>query len=317
MGRTLGILITYYNERELIRECVESLLSGTEQPDEILIYDNGADEPAAQYLPPGLPARILRGDANRGPSYSRNILLHASRSDYVHFQDADDLFSPNMVERLREAIGESPDLVVNQVSQRSVTGERQQGILSLDALQSHKDLKLFCLECGMSTPSGTARRALMEELGGFDETLWHKEDVDVFFRMALADCSYKVINEPLVLIRQRPGSHSGKRVEAALHSWRYLQKLEAIVPEKYQFVVCEYAGNCGVWLYQAGLLAEADQALRLAAKLGTPHYETYPIKQRFLARILGVRKTEGLRSLWRRVKKSREQVLIFGRSILS
>jgi glycosyltransferase involved in cell wall biosynthesis len=301
---TLGILITYYNERELIRECVESLLAGTEQPDEILIYDNGADEPAEQYLPPGLPARVIRGDGNKGPSHSRNVLLGVSQSDYVHFQDADDLFAPNAVEKLREALRGSPDLVVNQVGHIILSGERRQAVLPLHTLRAHADLKLFCLEWGMNTQAGTARRALMSKLGGWDETIWHKEDVDVFFRMALADCSYQVIDAPLIFIRQRQNSHSTKPVEAALHSMKFLRKLTGIVPEKYQSIVCDYAGNCGVWLYQAGLFAEAEEAFGLAAKLGTPHYSVYTPKLRFLARKLGVKKTEAIRALWRSLKNT-------------
>ena len=297
---TLGILITYFNERELIRECVDSLLRGTEQPDEILIYDNGADEPAQRYLPPDLPLRILRGDGNKGPSYSRNILLNASRSDYVHFQDADDLFEPEMVARLRAAIVHAPGLVVNEITRMCVTGERQQGFLRLQQLRSHGDLKRFCIECGMSTQSGTARRELLAKLGGFDETLWHKEDVDVFFRMALADCSYQVIDEPLITIRQRVTSHSTKPVESALHSFRFLKKLHTLaVPAEYHFMLCEYAGNCGVWLHQAGLRAEAAEAIQMAKAFGRPSYTTYPPKLRFLAGTLGVKMTENLRSMWR------------------
>src|SRR5437867_4136279 len=92
VARTLGVLITYYGERDLLRECVESLLVSGEAPDEILVYDDASEWPARDYIPKGASVKVIRGAVNRGPAHGRNVLLRTSRSDYVHFHDADDLF---------------------------------------------------------------------------------------------------------------------------------------------------------------------------------------------------------------------------------
>src|ERR1043165_9541693 len=90
----ISVLITYYNERQLLTECLESLEAQTDRPDEILIYDDCSTYPAKDYLLPGLPARVIRGEENHGPSHGRNVLLEAARSECVHFHDSDDLFAP-------------------------------------------------------------------------------------------------------------------------------------------------------------------------------------------------------------------------------
>ncbi|MGH7198477.1 MAG: glycosyltransferase family 2 protein, partial [Candidatus Omnitrophota bacterium] len=40
------MLITYHNEGELLTECLDTLLSGPDTPDEILIYDDASGDPA-------------------------------------------------------------------------------------------------------------------------------------------------------------------------------------------------------------------------------------------------------------------------------
>src|SRR2546427_12916521 len=66
---TIGVLITYHDERELLRECLESIARQTVPPDEVLVFDDASKAPAAAYVPAGLPVRVLRTEANRGPSH--------------------------------------------------------------------------------------------------------------------------------------------------------------------------------------------------------------------------------------------------------
>src|ERR1700730_15948409 len=109
---TIGILITYWNERELLTECLESIGQQIDRVDEVLVYDDASDYPAKDYLPPGSITRVIRGDRNRGPSYGQNALLASSRSEYVHFHDADDLILPGWCARLRaELVASNVDVV--------------------------------------------------------------------------------------------------------------------------------------------------------------------------------------------------------------
>lgn len=90
----ISILITYYNERELLTECLCLCYHQLEPTDEIIIYDDASHNPAIDYIPAGVSARVIRGEIDRGPSAGRNILLAESRCNYVHFHDSDDVFAP-------------------------------------------------------------------------------------------------------------------------------------------------------------------------------------------------------------------------------
>src|SRR5579859_1014482 len=117
MKPTLGVLITYYNERELLRECLGSLMTCRDKPEEVLIYDDASQFPAEDYIPRGLNVQVIHAEVNGGPARGRNRLLGCSRSDYIHFQDADDLFHPDWAGRVRGRIQEiSPEAVFTEIS---------------------------------------------------------------------------------------------------------------------------------------------------------------------------------------------------------
>src|SRR5687767_1173472 len=112
MPPTLGVLVTYYGERELLRECLDSVLAGASVPDEIVVYDDASSVPASRFVPTGAPVRVIRGRENRGPAFGRNLLMRESACDYVHFHDADDLFHSDWARDVRAVIAaRAPDIV--------------------------------------------------------------------------------------------------------------------------------------------------------------------------------------------------------------
>ena len=71
MRPLIGVLITYHNERELLRDCIASFLAQDPPPDEILIHDDASAAPAEAYLPDGFHGSVLHAPTTRGPARSR------------------------------------------------------------------------------------------------------------------------------------------------------------------------------------------------------------------------------------------------------
>ena len=296
---SLGVLVTYFNERELLRSCLESALAGPDGPDEALVFDNGSEYPASDYIPADARVRVIRHAENKGPSFARNRLIEESRSDYVHFQDADDIFLPGWTARLRVAFDSgSPELVLNQVSAQPSSGPLRRECLPFNDLASDGDLVRFSLEHGIWTQCGTVRRSLIERAGGFDETLWHNEDMDFYLRLALAQPRYTVVPEPLVLLQDRSGSLSKKRLDACRQSIRFFEKTYHLIPKDYHRIAAEQVASLGAALYQFGDIAEARKAIALAKRFGKPRYIRCgtPLYAR-AARWLGIENAERLRRL--------------------
>jgi glycosyltransferase involved in cell wall biosynthesis len=301
MRLKLAVLITYYNERELLRDCLESLWRQPERPDEILVYDDASHYPPEPYLPPGCPVRVVRGGANRGPAFGRNALLAACSSDYVHFHDSDDLFASDWCRQVRHALDRTAiDAVFTEISAFTEAGPAGDGALGLDRLRGGKDLVQFCIEGALLVPSGTYRRPAIQRIGGYRTQLWQSEDYDFHIRLAASGIRYAVILDPLVRIRIRAASRSQARAEVWSSALQALRSLASELPAMYLPDVAEAAARAGSQLYRLGVRDEAREAFRLARKLGARHYRNQSMAYRWLARSLGQEMAESIAACYRR-----------------
>lgn len=302
MEHTLGILITYHNEQSLLTECLESLLAQSVQIDEILIYDDASAFPAQDYMPDGFGIRVVRGEQNIGPARARNILLHASRSEYVHFHDADDLFLPAWSTQIHAKLDERRwDAVFTEI--RSTTEEGQllcERVLGLTRLSEQRvDLVQFCIAGPVLSPSGTYKRASIVEIGGYRESLWQSEDYDFHVRLAASGISFTIIDSPLVQIRVRADSRSQNQREVwsstlkALHLWA--QEL----PSFYSQDIAETAARVGSILFQLGERDKAREAFALAQHLGPPRLPSHHRWYRMAVSLFGLENTEMIGRFYR------------------
>jgi glycosyltransferase involved in cell wall biosynthesis len=302
MPITLGVLITYHNERELLQECLESLLSQPRRPNEILVYDDRSDYPAEDYVRYDIPVRIICGKVNKGPSYGRNVLLHASQSDYIHFHDADDLFHPDWCQRVRQTIRETQaDAIFTEISSFIGKDLSCEKVLGLKQLIDEKDLVRFCIHASMLTPAGTYLREAVLRIGGYRNDLWQSEDYDFHIRLASSGITYSVIEDPLIFIRVRWSGRSHNHFEvwnSALHS---ISRLANELPTEYLIDLSEAAARIGSMLFQLGALPEARNAFQLARELGPPNFEGRAFVYRILARKMGQERAE-LVARWYRKK---------------
>jgi glycosyltransferase involved in cell wall biosynthesis len=297
---SIGVLITYYGERDLLRECLTTIANQTRLPDEILVYDDASDAPAENYVPSGLPVKVMRGDVNRGPAYGRNQLLQASTSTYVHFHDADDLFSPNWHSRVREVLeGTHVDVVFNEIDVCGEKGIQSTRVLALDSLAAGADLVRFCIQGVMLVPAGTYRREALVSIGGYRTGLWQAEDFDFHVRLAASQPRYAVVTDPLVTIRVRPEGRSRNRIQTWSSYVQAVAALSAELPDGYRSDFADAAARAGSMLFKLGARNEARSAFRLAARLGPPTFTTQRPLYRLLATTVGFEMTEQLALAYR------------------
>jgi glycosyltransferase involved in cell wall biosynthesis len=301
MHLTFSILITYFNERELLGECLVSLLAQTRQPDEILIYDDASDAPARDYIPAGCQVRIIRGEVNRGPSYGRNVLLQNSKSDYIHFHDADDLFHANWCERIGRAIEETrAGSVYTEISSYIANDLVCERVLGLRRLYDDRDLIRFSIQGAMLVPAGTYLRKAVLSIGGYREDLCQSEDYDFHVRLAALGLRYTLITDPLVFIRIRPTSRSQHHLEVWASAVQAIARLATELPQQYKTDLAEAAARAGSILFRLGARSEARQAFSLAYEIGSPNFRHQREMYRILAKSFGPEVVELLGALYRK-----------------
>lgn len=117
MTPDVSVIIPYHRHGRYLTAAIQSALAATSRPLEVLIVDDGADEPgAARHLSSAVrqasEVRILR-QTNAGVAAARNAGLDAARGRYVQFLDADDLLYPGKIDRQIDHLEARPELVAS------------------------------------------------------------------------------------------------------------------------------------------------------------------------------------------------------------
>jgi len=188
----IAAVIPLYNGAAYIRAALESVLSQTLMPSEIIVVNDGStdDGPAiVEAMTSQHPITLLHKE-NGGQSSARNRGIAHSTADLIALLDQDDVWYPNHLERMalyfrRPRIPELGWVYSNLDEIDEAGNIVVRGILN-NVRTAHPKRDLFdCIAHDMFIlPSATlmSRRAF-DAVGGFDERLSGFEDDDLFLRM--------------------------------------------------------------------------------------------------------------------------------------
>jgi GT2 family glycosyltransferase len=179
---------------------------------EVVIVDDGSrPEVAAEY---GRLASerllVLRNAAPRGPAAARNTGIAAARGRWVAFLDDDDLWAPAKLRRQLDA-AQAAGASWAWCGAVYLSGDGE--TLAAAHGPSPDDVRRQ-LPSGSVIPAGAssviANTALLRRLGGFDESIFHMPDWDLWLRLLLADPG-AVVPDLLVGYVQHAGMLSRRR----------------------------------------------------------------------------------------------------------
>jgi len=221
MTPAVSIVMATFNRLELLRSSVDSVLSQTFQNWELIIADDGSDEPTKQYLgslaSPGR-VRVLWLDHSGRPAVARNAALCEARGEYVAFQDSDDLWLPRKLEIQVASLRRNPQRAWSHtryqlvdVSGAPTAWARRTGGWPTPAGWILD--QLIKGETVIALPSVVASRRLLREAGGFDEQLNDTEDYELWLRLARRS-EIDAIDELLTLVRRHRQHFSARPIEA-------------------------------------------------------------------------------------------------------
>lgn len=250
----VSIILPTFNRAGLLRETVASVFAQTCEDWELIVSDDGSDEITRAYiheLEADPRVSVLWGAHSGIPSVSRNAALRAARGEYVGFLDADDLWEPAKLARQLELlrlqrscrwcytafhrIDEHGHLLAGEAARRF---RPMAGAIFAPILLGTASLR---------TPCVLVERQLVNEVGGFDESLLDCEDIDLWLRLALV-ADVAVVNEPLVRVRISPGSFTARRRHARADLIRVIEKLEKVADARWEHLLRRERAQHGVLL---------------------------------------------------------------------
>ena len=180
----ISVIIPVHNRPALVGRAIRSALAQSWSDFSIYVVDDGSTDDTALRVTRefGDKVTLLSFAHNRGVSAARNLGIRESSGEWVAFLDSDDEWMPEKVERQLRALAAAGGMVCHTNERWIRNGVR------VNQHKHHKkqggDIFLQALDlCAMSPSSVVIHRAVLDEVGGFDERLPACEDYELFLRL--------------------------------------------------------------------------------------------------------------------------------------
>jgi glycosyltransferase involved in cell wall biosynthesis len=173
----VSVIIPVFNGRPWVRDAVRSALCQSYSPLEIIVVDDGSDEPVEAALAEfGAAVRVS----------ARNFAIHHASGDLIALLDQDDIWLPHKIERQVDVLRADPAaaLVHSDVIFRDELGDRTYHERRPRAAMSGQCYARLFVGCSISASTVVVRRAALEAAGLFDERLRGTDDYDLELRIA-------------------------------------------------------------------------------------------------------------------------------------
>ena len=209
---SVSVVIPTRNRSALLRRALESVGAQTRPPKEIIVVDDGSTDDTAQWINVDFPLVHYLRQPHRGVAAARNNGIGAATGEWIAFLDSDDEWRPAKLERQLDATRAQPRYGLCHTDEIWIRRGRRVNAGKRHAKSGGSIFRRCLPLCVISPSSVLVRRSLLEEVGGFDETLPVCEDYDLWLRI----CSrYPVlfVDEALVV------KHGGHEDQLSRRFW--------------------------------------------------------------------------------------------------
>jgi alpha-1,6-rhamnosyltransferase len=195
----VSVIMAAYNAEAYLRDALESALAQDWSPFEVVVVDDGSQDSTGDIIRSFPEVRYVRQE-NAGPSAARNTAVAHSRGDLIANFDSDDLLPRPRLRMQAEFLIEHPEV-------GAVFG-RQEWLnaptwMVRDAVYGDVD--------GIPLSSAMFRRGVLLDLGGYDQSFTHGEDMDLLVRMRERGIGYHVLPDVVLYRRFLETSLTGGR----------------------------------------------------------------------------------------------------------
>ena len=223
----VSVIIPAYNRSNYILEAIQSVLEQKYASIEIIIVDDGSTDDTKDKVLPFVGKEWIRYiyQKNKGRSAARNKGLVAAKGDYITFLDSDDIFEPGKIEIQVDYLRRHPEVgLVHGGYIKFDDSGRDLGYRNPIYFKGdiYPDMLLYWSSL-LATPAVMLPKKVIEEIGGFDESLYIGEDLDLWRRIA-RKYPFGYINQSVARVRVHTGNTSADKTKSTLEFEKYLNK---------------------------------------------------------------------------------------------
>jgi glycosyltransferase involved in cell wall biosynthesis len=221
---TVTIVLPTYNRAALVGRAIHSVLQQTYRDFELLVIDDGSTDGTAQEVARFVDPRAhcVALTKNCGAGAARNVGIRRARGPFIAFQDSDDEWLPDKLERHMDAFATcAPEVGVvysdmERIFRDGTTQYHRSPTVVPGALID--PTTQFYQVCGLGIQSTVIRRECFAQVGLFNEAFPALEDLELFVRLS-ARYQFHHLHTPLVRYFETDGlsnSMSAKVVARSL-----------------------------------------------------------------------------------------------------
>ena len=207
---TITVVIPAYNSEKYIARAIDSVLTQTHKPDEIIVVDDGSTDNTSEIARKYEPSVKLIQQQNTGASVARNTGIEAATSEWIAFLDADDEWLPEKLKLQTEHLKRNPRLQWTTANFIRCQCDKNQRLPDLtpklapraQALLDNKEYFDSFFSAYLAHGSGCTitmliKKDLLIKAGLFTPGLLRFNDMDMWFKIAYHEKPIGYITTPL------------------------------------------------------------------------------------------------------------------------
>lgn len=219
MSELISVIIPCYNRKEQISKSLESVLHQSYENIEIIVVDDGStDGTEAMFADyPDKRVRYLRYMPNRGACYARNYGAERAKGEILAFQDSDDIWHADKLEKQYAHLTETgADMVFCGMNRVSEDGSEY--YFPVHSFNSVHATKQLLAENRVGTQNILMKKTAWADVR-FDESFRRYQDWDFAIRVSL---KHTMAYLPEALTESPVG---GDSISATINSYPALKRL--------------------------------------------------------------------------------------------
>lgn len=178
-------IVPVFNREHTIHRAIDSILSQSYTPEEIIVVDDCSTDGTNDILRGyGDKITLIRLSHNSGPSIARNEGVKHARTEWIAFMDSDDSWKKDKLKKQADYLRKYPFYQIMQSDEIWIRNGKR-----VNPHKHHKKPPGWIweqsLERCLVSPSGVLlKKSLLNQYGGFDESLPVCEDYDLWLKIS-------------------------------------------------------------------------------------------------------------------------------------
>lgn len=218
----ISVVIPVYNKSKTIVRCLESVIYQSSSPAEIIIINDGSSDDSYSVIQEWIrkiKTQIsinLISNENKGVSYSRNLGIKKSKSNYIALLDADDYWEKDFLINMKKVITQFPNIALATCKHRiedaeigTFTPEQIFGFETIGVTENY--LRLAQKYPIVNSSKIVLNRKYFDQTDGFPDGIKVSEDLFLWIKLSqLAPFGY--CDKTLVTIYQESDNSRNSRI---------------------------------------------------------------------------------------------------------